>query len=181
MKESIKKRNNLSEIGWKELVFEVVRQAIICAAALTVSLAGVFGQMRPFGLSIVAAMPSEYLAMASFGSLVGYLFPLSASSGLKYFAALFAIISIKALLGAITKIAAKPIFSAVICGATVFVTGIVASKTPTDIALTVAESIISAGGAYFFGRTAKILFRKTAGLRGQELAAVLISVNIREK
>ena len=178
MKESIKKRINVSEIGWKELVFEIIRQAIVGGIAAIVSLAGVFGQMRPFGLAFVAAVPSEYLAMASFGSFIGYLFPLSTVSGLKYFAALFAIISIKALISAITKIGSKPIFSSAICSLVTLITGLVASKTSTEMALAVAECVISAGGAYFFNRSVRLLFKKTAGLRGQELAAVLISVNL---
>ena len=152
MKESIKKRINVSEIGWKELVFEIIRQAIVGGIAAIVSLAGVFGQMRPFGLAFVAAVPSEYLAMASFGSFIGYLFPLSTVSGLKYFAALFAIISIKALISAITKIGSKPIFSSAICSLVTLITGLVASKTSTEMALAVAECVISAGGAYFFKR-----------------------------
>lgn len=179
MKESIKKKISLSEIGWKELSYEIIRQALVGLAALIVSFAGIFGQMRPFGLAFTAAVPTEYLAMASFGSMIGYLFPMSSAFGLRYFAALFAVIAIKALLAAITKIASRPIWTSLICFAVTLVTGlVVTSNNSAGMLLSVAESVIAAGGTYFLNRSFRLLFRKTAGLRGQELACVLIAVNI---
>ncbi len=179
MKENIKKRINLSELGWKDLVFELIKQAIVAIMALTVSTAEIFGQMNPFGLSFVAAVPSDYLAMAALGSFIGYLLPMTNFSGLRYFAALFAIVAIKALLVVMTKIASRAIWTALVCFAVTTATGlVVAGENTALLLLAFAEGIISAGGAYFFNRSFKILRRKTTGLRNQELASVLIAVNL---
>lgn len=179
MKESIKKRAGLNEIGWKELVLEVIRQSIVAAIAFAVTTAEVFGQLRPFGLSFLAAVPSEYLALSAFGAVLGYLIPLSSSLGFRYFAALFAIVAIKALLSAVTKYASRPICSSLICLAVTVSTGLVVTSGNTGgMLLSVAEGILAMGGTYFINRTFKVVGRKTSGLRGEELASALITINI---
>ncbi len=179
MKEASKKRIGLNDLGWRELSLEFVKQMIIGLLALTVSTADIFEGMRPFGLSFIAAVPGEFLALSAVGSFVGYLFPLSGVLNLRYFAALFALVAIKTLLSAMTKIAARPIWSAVICLAVTSATGlVVASENSTGILLSISEGIIAAGGTYFFSRTFKVIKKSPCGLRGQELACLLISVNL---
>ena len=63
MKESIKKRTGLNEIGLKELMIEVARQAVVALSAFVASMASAFGYMQPFGLAFIATVPSEYLAL----------------------------------------------------------------------------------------------------------------------
>ncbi len=179
MKESIKKRAGLNEIGWRELVQEVIRQGIVAVIAFVTATAGVFGEMRPFGLSFLAAVPGEYLALSTFGAVLGYIIPLSSSSGFRYFAALFAIVAIKALLSAITKYASRPVWSSLICFAVTASTGlVVTSGNIAGMLTSVAEGIFAMGGTYFFNRAFKITRRKISGLRGEELASALIAVNI---
>ncbi len=179
MKENVKKKARQSEIGWKELSLELVRQALVAVAAFTVTLGKVFDQMQPFGLAFCAAVPSEYLAMTALGSFFGYLATFTAGSGLRYFAALFAIVAIKALLSAITKVASRPVWSGVICLAVTAVTGfVVAANEPVKLFLSAAEGIISMAATYFISRGIKGLNQKKAGLRTAELASVLISINL---
>lgn len=179
MKESIKKKANLAEIGWKGLMAEVARQMVAAVIAFAVSTAGVFSGMRPFGLAFLAAVPLEYLAMSTLGSFLGYLVVFSTATGLRYFAALFAVVAIKALLSAITKVASRPIWSALICFAVTAATGLVLSgRDVVRVVLSLSEGVIAAGAAYFLNRASSLLNKKSAGLRGEELASVLISVNI---
>ncbi len=179
MKESIKKRANLSEIGWKELVVEVLRQVIIATIGFIVSTAKVFGEMKPFGLAYIAAVPSEYLALSTFGSFLGYLIPDDIVFSFRYYAALFAIVAIKALLSAIFKNIEKPLWSGLCCFAATTLTGLTTvQNNPVRIILIVSEGVIAFAATYFFCRTAKCIKRNMAGLKGEELASVLISVNI---
>ncbi len=87
MKEIIKKKTGLSEVGYRELVFEIMRQGAIALAGLVISSGTVFGSLRPFGLAFLAAVPNEYLALSAFGCFFGYIFPLSAIGSFRYFAA----------------------------------------------------------------------------------------------
>ena len=179
MKEIIKKRAGLNEIGFKELMLEVIRQSVVASIAVVASTAEVFGQMRPFGLAFLSAVPTEYLALSAFGAFLGYLIPLSAVSGFRYFAALFAIVAIKALLSSVTKYASRPIWSSLICLAATIATGlVVTSENTAGMLMSVAEGIIAMGGTYFFNRAFKLFRRKISGLRGEELASALIAINI---
>ncbi len=179
MKESIKKRLSLGEIGWKELSLELIRQLTVGAVAFIISTASVYGELRPFGLSFLAAVPSEYLALSALGGFLGYLFPFSSFTTLRYFAALFAIVAIKTMLAAIMKSDFRPIWPSAICLTVTAATGLVISGgDKTEILFSLAEGVISAGGTYFLGRTFRLLRRKASGLRGQELACLLISVNL---
>ncbi len=179
MKESIKKRTGLNEIGLKELAIEVGRQGLVALAAFISSSVSVFGGMKPFGLSFIAAVPAEYLAMSTFGCFVGYLLPMSLTSGFRYLAALFALVAIKALLSAITKYASRPVWCSVLCLAVTAATGlVVTSQNLVGMVNSVCEGVLSMAGTYFITRTFKLSTHKMVGLRPEELACALISVNI---
>lgn len=179
MKEVIKKKTGISEVGYRELVFEIIRQGIIALAGLVVSSGTVFGNLRPFGLAFLAAVPNEYLALSSFGCFFGYLFPLSALGSFRYFAAMFAIIAIKVLLSAVLKKALKPLWTALVCLSTTLLTGLVITSGSTrEMLLSVSEAVLSMGAAYFFTFAFKTLAIRKEGLSGEELASVLISVNL---
>ena len=179
MKESIKKRTGLNEIGLKELMIEVARQAVVALSAFVASMASAFGYMQPFGLAFIATVPSEYLALSTFGSFLGYLLPSLISSGFRYFAALFALVAIKALLSAVTKYASRPVWTSIICFAVTASTGFVVNGSDfKGFIWSLSEGIIAMGSAYFLSVMFRISRHKITGLKGEELAAMLISINI---
>jgi hypothetical protein len=176
MKEAIKRKTGLSEVRYRELVFEIIKQGLIAVAGLVVSSGTVFGSLRPFGLAFLAAVPNEYLALSSFGCFFGYIFPIDALASFRYFAAMFAIIAIKVLLSAVLKKTLRPLWTALICLATTLLTGLViTSGAAREMLLSVSEAVLAMGGAYFFAFAFKTLTVRKEGLSGEELASVLIS------
>ena len=179
MKEVIKKKVGLGDIGLKELIREIIKQGVIALCGFVVSSGTVFGTLRPFGLSFLAAVPTEYLALSSFSCFFGYLFPISALDSFRYFAAMFALISIKVLLSTIFKGSIKPFWCSLICLLVTSLTGLVITgETVRGLLLSLAEGVLAMGAAYFMTSAFASFKRKSVGLCGEELASMLVSVNL---
>lgn len=179
MKENVKTRAKFSDMGIKELMIELAGQATAAAGGFLISRAAVFGQFLPFGLAYAAALPQDYLAMGALGCFIGYFLPVTGAGAFRYLAALFAIVAIKALLAAMTGYAKSPAWSAAVAFVVTLATGLV--TTPTDVGgmfFALEEAVLCLGGTYFMSRSFKITRMQTAGLRGQELACLLISIDI---
>lgn len=135
--------------------------------------------MMPFGLSVVAGVPVWMTPAAAIGVFIGYFIPAIGSGGFRHIAAMFAILAIKLLLGNRKKLIEQPFFSGALCFLCCAVTAIVTFLgLPAEPLTLLAETLISAGGAYFVSRTAFALQKSKAGLCGDELAALLITLNI---
>lgn len=179
MKESVKERLNFSDIKFKDLFREILRQGCALTVGFLMARGSVFGGLYPFGLAFAAAVPLEYLAATAFGCFVGYLIPTDGVNYFRYLAALFAVVAIKALLVIITKQAGKPFFAALTAGIVTIVTGLVsASGNGVQMLMSVAEATLAFSGAYFLSASKKAASDKISGLKGAELACALISVNL---
>ena len=114
MKESIKEKGKLSQIGKKAILKEVGYRALAALTGFLMARGRIFGEFCPFGLAFSAAVPGEYLALSAVGCFLGYLVPGTVADTFRYMAALFAIVAIKALLAAMTKYASSPPISSVV-------------------------------------------------------------------
>ena len=153
---------------------------------LTVSLCGfaasravISQQLIPFGISVIAGAPVWMCPAAAIGIFCGYFIPAINSGGFRYIATLFALLAIKFLLSTHKKLISNPIFLSgicfIACCATSFITF---GGLPTNPLFLLAEALLAAGGAYFTSRALTALHKCTAGLSGDELAAVLICMSI---
>ena len=143
------------------------------------SRAIIIGNLCPFGLAITAGIPIFLTPTAALGAFLGYFFPAIGSGGFRYISATLAIVAIKLLLANYKKLVKNPLFLSAIClictGFTVLVTFLGMTLDVTNL---LAEALLASAGAYFTARAASALQRQTTGLTGDELAALLININM---
>lgn len=179
MKESIKEKGKLSQIGKKAILKEVGYQALAALTGFLMARGRIFGEFCPFGLAFSAAVPGEYLALSAVGCFLGYLVPGTVADTFRYMAALFAIVAIKALLAAMTKYASSPPISSVVAFLVTCATGLVSRVGDTEGSIYAAvEAVLSLAAAYFISRAFKISGRLTAGLRSEELSCLIITLSL---
>ena len=178
MKESVRDRLNLGEIKILDILKEAARHILCLGLGFLMAHGSVLGQILPFGLAFAAAVPADYLAAAAFGSFIGYMFPPIDTVYFRYLAALLAIVAIKALLSIVTKLASRPILCAITAGIVTLFTGLVTTVGDTrGSVLSVCEAVLALSGAYFISKAFSLKGVKN-GLKGLELACLLITVNI---
>lgn len=178
MKESVRDRLNLGEIKILDILKEAARHILCLGLGFLTAHGSVLGQILPFGLAFAAAVPADYLAAAAFGSFIGYMFPPIDTVYFRYLAALLAIVAIKALLSIVTKLASRPILCAITAGIVTLFTGLVTTVGDTrGSVLSVCEAVLALSGAYFISKAFSLKGVKN-GLKGLELACLLITVNI---
>lgn len=162
---------------------EMLRAAAIHAAValcgFIASRAVISDNMMPFGLSVIAGVPVWLTPSAAIGVFIGYFIPAIGSGGFRHIAAMFAILAIKLLLSNRKKLVEHPVFLGTVCllsaGATALVTF---AGLPSQPLALFTEALLASGGTYFVSRTVFALQKQTAGLTGDELAALLISLNM---
>ncbi len=162
-----------------DIISAVVQQLIIGVFGFLGSRASVMGQFAPFGIAFAAGMPKKYIAAAGVGAALGYFIPAVEGSGFRYFAAVFAVCTIRLLLGGIGKLDKKAFLSAATAFAASLATAL-ATIAGGDFspAFAAIESVLAAAGAYFINRTAVIGKRERAGLNAEQLACTIMSANI---
>ena len=179
MKEIVKGRFNLGEIGYKEIFYEIIIQLSMMLMGFLSSRAMIFSSLLPFGIAFAAAVPKNFLAMSAFGSFIGYFIPVSDLGAFRYLAALFAVVSIKALLFAVTKYAKISIVCSIIAFATTLLTGAVAtSGQAKEVINCLLESAFAFSGAYFISKSFRLVGSEKNGLESRELVCLLITVTI---
>ncbi|CAB1253571.1 Stage II sporulation protein E [Ruminococcaceae bacterium BL-6] len=186
MKEKAIARQRLSfgELLAAPAAKKLTMQAACFAAGLICSRAVVFGKYAPFGVAAVAASPYGGLWAVLLGAFAGYLLPSGVVVPVRYIAAVLAAAAIRWTLSDLAKLRMHPFFAPLISMAPVLATGLamglVNGTDAGGIAMYVAESLLSAGGAYFFARTVNLILKGKgfAALKQQEIACVTMSAGI---
>lgn len=179
MKDVLSKRQGLGEIKFKDMLTEAIKHTAAAVCGFLMSRGALPGGIMPFGIAFVSSVPADYLALSALGCFIGYLLPVGYGGTFRYLAALFAIIAIKALLYAVTKYAERPLICALSAGIVSCATGLVSTVGDNSASLmTVAEAVLALGGAYFIAVAFRAYPSFRAGVRGEELAALLITVNM---
>ena len=174
---------NLSGVNEKykprELFLAAAAHTAAAVAGFVASRAAVLDKFLPFGLSFLAGCSATYSPAAAVGAFVGYFIPAVGSGAFRYIAALFAILAVRLLSGSYKKLSDNPYFLSALCLISNLLTAAVAFKgINLSVMNILTESLISAGAAYFFCRATGGLSKSEAGLSGEELASVLITVSI---
>lgn len=179
MNGAVKENGKIKKFGIADVAREIGAQLIFCAFAFLISRASIFGGILPFGAAFLAAVPGDYLAGATVGCFIGYSIPGENVNSFRYLAAIFAIVAIKSILLALTKYFYKPVVISLTAGLITLGAGLVATVGDTkQTVLAVSEALISAFSAYFFVKTFRAYPRLLKGVKGEELACLLVSANI---
>ena len=163
---------------------KAVLQAVYFAAGLLMSRAVVFDGYAPFGVALVAAVPSSNLLAVVGGGIIGYLIPSAVGETMKYLAAVIAAAAIRWTLSDIGRLRQHPLFAPLVAMGPVLVTGLAVSTvsgfTLPVIVMCLTEALLAGGGAFFFARTVKTAegARGLTALNQQELACVVLTACI---
>ncbi len=133
-------------------------------AGLICSRGMVFGNYAPFGVAVVAAVPKGGLWTAVSGALLGYLLPSPVYMSIRYMAAVIAVSIIRWSLSELTKLTSHSLYAPVLSLLPLLATGFTVALINNSLSATtimyIAESLLSAGCAYFFSRTGTLLIQK---------------------
>lgn len=180
----VRQRVTVSELLDTPVAKKVMVQVLCFAIGFACSRAIVFGRYAPFGVAAVAAVPFGGMWGMALGVLMGYLLPAPVLFPVRYVAAVLAAVAIRWTLNDLVKLRMHPFFAPTICFAPVLLTGLAMAMVNgtggSGIAMYTAESLLAAGGAYFFFRTATVLLKGKglSALKHQELACVTLSAGI---
>lgn len=161
------------------------------AAGLVFSRGIVFSKCAPFGVAAIAAVPQKNMWAAVLGAVFGYLLPGAAWIPARYIAASLAAAAIRWTLSDLMKLRNHPVFAPVVSLLPILATGLavvgVNGSSANTVVLTVAESILGGGSAYFMARAAALVERRLRGketggrermLSSQDSACVVLTLGI---
>lgn len=128
---------------------------IFCFAA---SKAAILGNFAPFGVAAAAAAKRNHALPAALGAVTGYIFSGTPENTLRYVAAALMVLGAKLVFERFATGDIVPVLIA--CAATAFASFGYAAATLLSgysSAMALAETVLSAGSAYFFRRTGNAL------------------------
>lgn len=156
----------------------LLRQGLCLLFGLAMSGCSIFSGCSPFGISLVSALPSGYLASGTAGAIVGYF--LLGTTPIKYVCAIFVVAILRYSLAGYRRIGERAIFSPLIallcCSAVSLTYAITSNADITGIALCISESLFAGAGAYFVDNAFRI--NPSRGLRslgGRELSCAVLT------
>lgn len=163
----------------RELSVVVISHIIFGVLGILASRAVILGSLMPFGLSLVAGCPLEFLPSVAIGAFLSYFIPAVGEGGFRYIAALLAITAIRLMLSSFKKLSENGAFLGLISIAANLITGAVAlGGVPIDAIYLLSEAVICAGTAYLINKVGTGIKQKGAGLTAQELGSLLILISI---
>lgn len=134
--------------------------------------------LMPFGISALAGMPAVYLPSVAAGTALGYFIPVAGAGAFRYLAAAFGIIAIKLLLGGERRLMGNPVFLGLLAFFDNFlVSAVMPRASGPSFGNIITESALAGIGAVFAVKASRALMKRTAGLSGEELAALLVCVS----
>lgn len=178
MKELVKVSSSGDTVARSEQLRAAAVHIVTALCSFLASRAAITGGLIPFGLSVVAGVPVMLTPAAAVGAFAGYIIPAVGSGAFRYLAAMFAILSVKLLLGNDRKLAEHPLFLCILSVTCCLFTSAVTFNGLEFYTVGIfAEALLAAGGTFFVCRSVKALLRETAGFSGDELAAWLICIS----
>ncbi len=149
MKENVKINAPIGEISLKDLVYGICAHLTCALFAFFMARTSISG-LIPFGISVISACPQVLLPGAVLGCVAGYMFPASGIGMFRYIAACLAVLAIKVMCSAISKVGKKVLF---MCATTLAVTLATGLVTLNDVeyapVYAAVEALLAAGGTYF--------------------------------
>lgn len=179
LKENVKITSKIENYTPKELSVAVMTHVIVGIFSALSCRGVIMDRLIPFGISFLAGSNAYFMPASMIGAFASYFLPAAGNSGFRYIAALFAVLSIKLLLGNYKKIVGNPLFCGLISALACTLTGFTAvSSGDTTPIIVITEGLLSGGGAYFICKTFKALDKDIIGFSTDELTSILISSTI---
>lgn len=139
----------------------------------------IFETLMPFGLVFVGGCSISFLPSASVGAFIGYFVPAVTSGGVKYIAALLAVLSIRLVLSGFNNISENPFFLGIITViANLLTSAVTYSGVPLDLLKLAVESIIIFCSVLIIRLSFFALAKQHFGLSTDELACLIGSFSI---
>ena len=167
--------------GMSETLKAITVHAVYFFAGVLVSRGTVFGSYSPFGTALIASVPYSNVLTVLSGSFIGYILPSSINSGMRYIASIIATAAIRWALNDLKRLTSHPLYSPIIALLPILATGLAVSAiegfTEITIIMSITESLLAAGAAYFFTQT--VIFasgnRGITTLNQQEIACIAMT------
>ena len=167
----------------KPLLKRIIMSVLFFILGFGMSLGGVIGGIKPFGVSITSVSRKKYFLFTAAGAGLGYLiFGFNAMST-RYFVAIV-MACIGAMCASIFEFGYSPAFAMSVSGLSVFATGIVLNfkmqGVSEDYLLTIGEAVLASGGAYFMHRALSANYKRLRfkALPISDVTCILITASI---
>lgn len=156
----------------------LARQGLCLLFGLALSGCSIFSGCAPFGISLVSALPSGFLASGTAGAVIGYF--LFGTNPIKYVCAIFVVAIIRYSLSNYRRIGEKAVFSPLVallcCAITSLAYAFSANTDVLGIAVCISEALFAGAGAYFIDNAFKIkASRGLKNLGGRELSCAVLT------
>ncbi|MBR5485614.1 MAG: SpoIIE family protein phosphatase [Oscillospiraceae bacterium] len=153
-------------------------------AGFLLSASYILNGLSPFGAAFTAVIWGDAWLFAALGSLIGYLFSLHQNFSMKYIGAVMIIICFKWMLNEHTSPQRRAWLSPLLAWLPLTATSLLVSYAygfnGYSVTLSVAESLLACGAAYFFSRTMTALEsgKTLSQMHRTELSSLIISLCI---
>lgn len=151
---------------------QVAVYAVLCAAALLVPRATVYGGLAPFGVALAACVEGPASAVVYIAAAVGYILPSGVVMPLRYIAAIIAVAGFRWAFGGVKRITQSFSFTPLLAAGAIFATGLAVGQINgfqlSVVFSELCEAMLGGGAAFFFKSTLSIL-KSGRGPRSLEL------------
>ena len=179
MKDETKVKRSLNANTVPKALFEAARHIIIAALGFLASRVTLLSSLTPLGLILSGAVPQMFSLSSGIGAFLGYLFFPNTDTPFRYIAALFSVICIRLLTKQFKNISTHAAFNGFVVLLSTTVCNLVTCMSDSsNVLLLLAEGVLSGGITYFVARALQIDFSQGVGLTGEELASLIITVDI---
>lgn len=182
MKTAQRKKQQIKKNLKDKTILNFIRPACFCLAGFVLSSSAAFGTACPFGVSLVAVSKKKEFLYSAIGAAFGYLVFCPDQFARYGTAVLICTLGTLAMLLADGK--NTPVMPMVISFGALTATGIIVciknGAVFSEYALMLGESILGAGGAFFFFRTLNAGFNRfrLKALPVSDLTCIIISVSV---
>ncbi len=168
-----------AQINTRDMLYALATHAAVAICSFVAARAPVMGLFAPFGIAFAAGISKPYILTAGIGAAIGYFIPIAEGSAFRYFAALFAVCTIRLLLAGVGRFLKLPVFSALTAFAASLATSLATvASGGFSLLYAATESVFAAAGAYFVHRASVLLRRERTGFSPEQLACIVMTVNI---
>lgn len=170
--------------GKQEIVnrSELMLQALFGTFSYIVAAGTMLEGLSPFGAALTAACPDKLLLFCTIGAVGGCLFPTGVMLSMKYAAAVLIAAVIRWALFNGKLLNWSAMWAPAVAGVSLFLPSAAVALTEGGgvygIALSVAEALLSAGAAYFFGKTVELLRQGMVSLKHSDGICAMVSLCI---
>ena len=172
----LKERHLNESIRLQKAIFAIAFHLIAAVLGFFLAKTRLPAGIFPLGIGFAAGLPLEFSPAAAIGAFAGYI-PSLTGSAFSYIAAIFAVLSVRFILGRKSRVG-NPFFLFVITSVFTAVCRCFAAAGVKNYMLAAAEGVIAGAYAYFSARTAKLELIGGFGSTPDEISCLIMSVCI---